>query len=182
MKRQLLFNVFLCASMIVLLVISLVCFTEVYSLYLNGSLKLYYRTQILNGNINNLHWDYGRGDAPAVGGDKLNGYTAYIYNLSDKQCDVIIVSERNLYGENISIEHFDSDDIEKAQISSKQQLSFVSLLSKEVSEYSKLSSSNLIKSEKLFRNCCYIFLLLCIVLITENILYFVVKKAKANVS
>ena len=177
-KKQVLFNVFLCCLIVIALVTSLVCFNNVYDSNLYGTLKIYYRTQISDGNIDNLHWDYGRGKAPVVGGDKLNGYTAYIYNVSDEQCDVIIVSDRNIYGENVSVDHFNSDDVERAQHPSSEQVYTLNLWKREVFEYSKLSSSNLSRSEKLFRYCNYAIALLCIVLISENIIYFVIKKKK----
>ena len=84
MKKQIIINISLFVLIIVLAVVSLICFEKVYDSNLYGELKLYYRTQITDGNIDNLHWDYGRGEAPVVGDDKLNGYTAYIFNVSDE--------------------------------------------------------------------------------------------------
>jgi hypothetical protein len=178
MKKQILINICLFVLIIAFAVVSLICFNNVYDSNLYGTLKIYYRTQISDGNIDNLHWDYGRGEAPVVGGDKLNGLTAYIYNVSDEQCDVIIVSDRNVYGENVSVDHFNSDDVIRAQHPSSEQVYTLNLWKREVFEYSKLSSSNLSRSEKLFRYCNYAIALLCIVLISENIIYFVIKKKK----
>lgn len=178
-KKQLIVNVLFFIAIIVLVVISFVCFSNVFTSHKNGTLKVYYRTIVIDGNISNLHWDYGRGDAPVVGGNKLCGKTAYIYNLSDNQCDVIIVSERNLYGESIGLNHFDADDIEKAQNNTIQHMSYIGLLSKEVFEYSKLSRTNLTKSEVQFRNCYKALTYLCLVIILENTLYLAVKKMKS---
>lgn len=179
-KKQCIFNIIFGSTILLSVVIMFVCFNDVYESYINGTIKVYYRSVIVDGNIDNLHWNYGRGDAPIIGGDMLNGHTAYLYNISDNQCDVIIVSEKSLYGENISIDHFDSDDVGKAQLTSKQRIDAISFLGKELFEYSELRSVNLTENEIHLRIGYYAIILLCVILLLENIIFFAIKRKKTH--
>ena len=159
-RKQVIVNSFIVLLFLCMFTVTWFCFDTVYKSYTDGSLKIYYRTKVINGDIPDLYWNSARGTAPAIGGYKIVGLTAYIFDLSENDCSAIIVADELHYGDNVSFDHFDSESVEKARNSLSSNLKYTELLSKETVEYSKLRDSNLTKIESNFRKCLRVLVLI----------------------
>ena len=172
-------NIAFLTAIISVCVISANRFALIYDLYYAGEIDIYYKSQVVDGNITGLYWKDGRGEAPAVGGDHLNDKTAYIYHISDSSCDaVIICSNVTLYGDDIDISHFDNSFVGEAQKATK--FDSIDLLKKELIEYSDMRYGVLSKIEYQFQNCIKVLGCIIVLSIMINIVLVIAYVVKHN--
>lgn len=182
-------NFVLIVMIICFLSIGIVLFDGIFVLYKKGDLRLFFRTEVKEWNYNGENIECSCIKNGVAYGTDLSGKTAFIYNLSEEKCDVLLLNTNSFYyGKDINNSHFIDKDVEKAIWYSGLDrtegmlysgYTYFEILEKELIEYRDIPRSYLTVQERQFGSCLGHLDSTIVVMFIIDIPYFIIIRKKS---